>query len=53
MNPPMDPPPFEDLPIQMCTTINVQINNYRGAREVYVPWPAVRTVQSWLSELFN
>lgn len=53
MNPPMDPPPFEELPIQMCTTINAQINNYQGLRKVYVPWPATRSVSSWLSELFN
>lgn len=53
MNPPMDPPAFEELPIQMCTTINAQIKNYNRAREILVPWTATRSVSSWLSELFN
>ncbi len=53
MNPPMDPPPFEELPIQMCTTVKAQIQNYADLREIYVPWQATRSVSSWLDDLFN
>ncbi|KAL7491903.1 hypothetical protein ACHAWT_001263 [Skeletonema menzelii] len=53
MNPPMDPPAFEELPIQMCTTTNAQIRNYDRVCEIYVPWAATRSISSWLRELFN